>query len=525
MTNFASLVMKKYEGIEYPAVILTTNGRLGQTEYTYSVKKLIAGEYNNNQNIHALLDCLQENLPKKNHAALAARMAIQKAVHVWPDGTIHKNPWNKNSVSAKIVTSLANVGLIKTTNTSWLLGGQLSDNGTADGLEQILQDCPTLEIIESLNDWGIVNNWGITAKAEDLPEDKLNVIQHIMGTSWFKEARNNFDYSWIRQLNQDENITVRPAISELRENVNRFRGEDMEEVPQYNEEAELNRQLKDEHDYGYTLENIGFAIARLIALDLMVMNHPVLKKYSPESVEDFLYKSGNHLILGEILHTQDMAEKLQNVGDKHGNEFFMEIFNILNTTKGLSLDAIAVKKAMEVNIINNLHNRPRVYTKTTQNISGIPCVKVTTYGEKFDKIEQQIRNLVASPRCTESVQRALASMGMYGAAKKRIAPYFIESDSSFLEFEDIDWEVETSDEELFNITVEFEEWANKFFENRQENKNKARQAAKNEATIDSKRGSVVLSLNELVCQDDASDDLAKLNDPNFAWDQDFDLAF
>lgn len=531
--------------IHYPTLVQTRETILGKTEFKFSVGKLLRGGYNDHFMYPALIKALKEHINDTNkdgkttYAAKKAKIAIAKAVISLKDeeGNIEfrKNPFNKNGVNAKVIKDLSDI--IKTTDISWLLIGQLSDrgHGNPEILERILNDYPTKDVLEELFFLGYIDLFGnLTEKYTDLPNEKMEVIYNIYHSSWFQDELNKFDFIYANQIKTDWNKSDRKSIGQLREEVDHFKGDDMIAEPEINDEYEARQTLISSRNYGYTAENLGFVIARMLVLNEMIKYHQTFKNYKYSAVLDFLWKSGNHLILNEICHTEEVAEKFGNLKDLTGDALFVEIFNVLNTTKGISNEMVKVKNAINDIVIKNLDIKNNIYSKTTKMITVFekqlnletleyeevevkrPKTTIKTYGDIINDIEKQMRYFVNNVECPDSINKALATYGMYGAGRKVMSPFY---DEDAKEFYDLDWNIETPKEILDEIGIKFEIWCDEYFASKNQSKTAERQAEAEEIAADSKKGTMTLSLDKILYkQSSINDDLAKENDPNFDYD-------
>jgi hypothetical protein len=547
ITSIANFIIK--EGLKmvvhYPVLVQTKETILGKTEFKFSVGKLLRGGYNDHFMYPSLIKALKEHINdtnkdgQKTYAAKKAKTAIAKAVICLKDEDgdteFRKNPFNKTGVNAKVVKDLADI--IKETDVSWLLTGQLSErgHGNPELLETILNDYPTKDIINELFFLGYIDLFGnLTGKYDELPSEKREIIYNIYHESWFQEALAKFDFVYANQIKTDWSKSDRKSIGQLREEVDHFRGDDMIEEPEVNDEYEARQTLIGSRNYGYTAENLGFVIARMLILNEIIKYHSTFKNYKYSAVLDFLWQSGNHLILNEICHTEEMAEKFVNLQNLTGDDLFIEIFNVLNTTKGISNEMVKVKNAINDIVIKNLNIKDQIYSKTTKMITKTkvqlnpetmeyeeievkyPKTTIKTYGDIINDIEKQMRYFVNNVECPDSVNKALATYGMYGAGRKVMSPFY---DEDAKEFYDLDWNIETPKEILDEIGVNFEIWCDKYFASKNQNKTAERQAEAAEIKADSKKGTITLSLDKILYkQSSIDDDLAKENDPNFEYD-------
>ena len=531
--------------VYYPSLVQTTENILGKTEFKFSVRKLLKGGYNDNFMYPTLIEALKEHINdtdkngKETYAAKKARAAIAKAVICLKDedgdNELRKNPFNKQGVNAKVVKDLANI--IKKTDISWLLIGQLSDKGHSNPeiLERILNDYPTKDILEELFFLGYIDLFGnLTDKYAELPNDKMEIIYNIYNEPWFQDSLIKFDFVYANQIKTDWSKSDRKSIGQLREEVNHFKGDDMINEPEVNDEYEARQTLISSRNYGYTAENLGFVIARMLILNEMIKCHSVFKYYKHAAVLDFLWESGNRLILNEICHTEEMAEKFVNLKNLTGDALFMEIFNVLNNTKGISDEMVKIKNAIFDIVIKNLNIKDHIYSKTTKMKTRnelklnpktleyeeievkYPETTIKTYGDIITDIESQMRYFVSQAECPDSVNKALATYGMYGAGRKVMSPFY---DEDAKEFYDLDWNIETPQEILDEIGVKFEIWCDEYFASKNQSKVAERQAEAEEIAADSKKRTMTLSLDKILYkQSSINDDLAKENDPNFDYD-------
>ena len=542
ITSIAKFIVK--EGtkmvVYYPTLVQTKETILGKTEFKFSVGKLLRGGYNNHFMYPSLINALKEHINDTNkdgkttYAARKAKTAIAKAV-IRLDDELRKNPFNKNGVNAKVVKDLADI--IKKTDVSWLLIGQLSDrgHGNPEILERILNDYPTKDIIEELFFLGYLDIFGnLTDKYAELPNEKMEVIYNVCHESWFQDELTKFDFVYANQIKNDWSKADRKSIKELRDEVDHFRGDDMIAEPEINDEYEARQTLISSRNYGYTAENLGFVIARMLVLNEMIKYHSTFKNYQYSAVLDFLWQSGNHLILNEICHTEEMAEKFVNLQNLTGDDLFIEIFNVLNTTKGISNEMVKIKNAINDIVIKNLNIKDQIYSKTTKMKTRnelqinpetleyeeveikYPETTIKTYGDIINDIESQMRYFVNNVECPDSVNKTLATYGMYGAGRKVMSPFY---DEDAKEFYDLDWNIETPKEILDEIGIEFEIWCDEYFASKNQSKVAERQAEAEEIASDAKKGTMTLSLdNILYKQSSINDDLTKENDPNFDYD-------
>lgn len=547
ITSIAKFIVKNGAKmvVYYPALVQTTENILGKTEFKFSVGKLLRGEYNNHFVYPSLISALKEHINdtnadgQKTYAAKRARSAIAKAIICLKDEEgdpeLRKNPFNKNGVNAKVVKDLADI--IKETDVSWLLIGQLSErgHGNPEILERILNDYPTKDIINELFFLGYIDLFGnLTEKYRELPNEKMEIIYNIYHESWFQDELSKFDFIYSNQIKTDWSKSDRKSIGQLREEVNHFKGDDMVNEPEINDEYEASQTLIGSRNYGYTAENLGFVIARMLVLNEMIKYHETFKNYKYSAVLDFLWKSGNHLILNEICHTEEMAKKFVNLQNLTGDALFIEIFNVLNTTKGISNEMIKVKNAINDIVIKNLGIKNQIYSKTTKMKTRnelqinpetleyeevevkYPETTIKTYGDIIADIESQMRYFVNKAECPDSVNKSLATYGMYGAGRKTMSQFY---DEDAKEFYDLDWDIETSKEILDQIGIEFEIWCDEYFASKNQSKIAERQAEAEEIAADSKKGTMTLSLDKILYkQSSINDDLAKENDPNFDYD-------